>query len=269
MVDMLRALANEQRTAVENWCRAQARSTYVGDGKALCRVLGKYFMLVQANDLSLAPHLMLDGYWEMWITQLVARSVKHGMRCADVGANFGYYTVLLSDLAGDAGRVVAWEPQQCVAELLRSTVQLNGCRNVQVIEAAVGRERGTDTLYVDEKFRGNAALWIPPRDIGCTASVVAVDTLDAQGVFDFVKIDAEGAEPQVWSGMQRSLENKDVQVLMEFAPSRQLPGFAEALLDDIASRGFGLRRVTDDGALESITREQALSAEWQMLWLQR
>ncbi len=81
--------------------RALCESAYLGDETALCRVLGRYKMFVDTSDNSLSPHLMLDGYWEMWLTEALARAIRPGMTVVDVGANLGYFT---PDNGGSGGR---------------------------------------------------------------------------------------------------------------------------------------------------------------------
>ena len=90
------------------------------DDSILCRVLGRYKMYVDCNDVGLAPHLMLDGYWEMHVTEAILRFVRSGMTVVDVGANQGYFTMLLADLVGPNGRVFAAEPNTHMMTLLRS-----------------------------------------------------------------------------------------------------------------------------------------------------
>ena len=204
---------------------------------------------------------MLDGYWEMWITQAVARHVKPGMRCIDVGANVGYYTLLLADLVGEQGRVQAWEPQEAVADLIPSSLELNGLR-ADLIPAAAGRAAGTAKLNVPGKFLGSASL-------GKEGCAVLVDRLDARtkAPVDFVKIDAEGSEHAVWDGMGGLLAHPSITVLMEFAPVIcEEPG---VLLEKIESAGFPLRWLTPDGPVAPLSRAEALEGEWKMLWLQR
>jgi FkbM family methyltransferase len=69
---------------------------------------------------------MLDGFWEIWLTLLMSRFVKRGMTAIDVGANFGYYTVLFSQAVGSGGCVVAVEPVPSTAQLLALSIELSG-----------------------------------------------------------------------------------------------------------------------------------------------
>ena len=87
-----------------------AMATFVGDQTVLCRTLGRFKMYVSTLDEGLAPHLISDGYWEMWTTRVMTEVVKAGMICIDAGANVGYYSVLMAELVGSGGRVIAAEP---------------------------------------------------------------------------------------------------------------------------------------------------------------
>ena len=130
----LRALGN--RAAAEGMMRARCMVVPVDPVTALCRVLGRYKMYVDLRDTGFAPHLMFEGYWEYWITDFMWRNVKPGQVAVDVGANHGYYTVLLSDLVGPEGRVHAFEPNPRLAALLDLNVAVNGFWHVANPQAA-------------------------------------------------------------------------------------------------------------------------------------
>lgn len=267
MTDVLRLIATEEREAIENWVRARARSSYLGDKRALCKVLGKYTMMVSTEDMSLSPHLMLEGFWEMWITQAVAQNVRSGMHCIDVGANCGYYTLLLADLAGDAGSVTAFEPQPTLAAMVKLSLALNGLTGT-VHQKAAGEAEGEAQLWRPADFYGGAALGDTPTEGEHTKFDVAVERVDALCKHaDFVKIDAEGAEHEVWNGMTRLIDNSGIIVCMEFVPKNCTK--PESLLDKIAAAGFKLRKIDERGKIVAHTRQAALSEPWAMLWLQR
>jgi len=268
-------LANETRTLVEEACRTRARSVYLGNRTALCRVLGLYHCFVSTEDEGLAPHLMLDGYWEMWVTQAIARFVKPGMRCIDVGANAGYFTLLCADLVEAGGHVQAWEPQPACADLIRRSTSANGFENrVSIINAAAGRVAGTATLNVPSGKPMNASvLGERMRSTKGVSYEVALGRLDDRNVLpvNFVKIDSEGCEPEVWDGMQALLDRsgRDDQPFaccMEFSPHRY-PDPA-AFLKQIRDAGFEVRLVGFDANV-SETTDALLLAEERMIWITR
>ncbi len=87
-------------------------AVYLGENLALTRVLDRFKMYVDARDISLAPHLLLDGYWELWNTKVFRQLLRPGMHVVDVGANVGYYTLLAAAGVGPRGRVHA--PPGCL-----------------------------------------------------------------------------------------------------------------------------------------------------------
>jgi Protein-L-isoaspartate(D-aspartate) O-methyltransferase (PCMT) len=106
-----------ERSLLEGVSREHSRAVYLGERTLLCRVLGKYLIYADALEIGITPHLALDGYWESWITLALARTVRPGWHCLDVGANHGYYTLVMADAARPDGRVVPIEPTPRLADL--------------------------------------------------------------------------------------------------------------------------------------------------------
>ncbi len=68
--------------------------------RLLCRLLGDYLACVDDRDLMLGPRLVLDGFWESWVTLAIARHLQRGCWCVDVGPNYGSYTLLMAGACG-------------------------------------------------------------------------------------------------------------------------------------------------------------------------
>lgn len=279
MIDVLEAIRNENRSQVEAYCEGRAKSVYLGRNHVLCRVLGDWFMVVDGRDTSVAPHLALSGYWEYPITKAIARYVKPGMRCIDVGANFGYFTVLLGHLVGEDGAVQAWEPLSSPCAALERSLSLNALTGrVDLLQRAASDADGTATIEIPGHLWGSARLVSPEVRRGATPEAVSSTTVYLRRLdstawgdqpVDFVKIDAEGHEPRVWRGMEGILgRNPNLVVLMEYAPA-----FYEeppALLGQVQEAGFKLQRVTTEGLVEPISEAELLACpSFEMLWLKR
>ncbi len=173
----LRAIGS--RVAAEGMMRARCMVVPVDPITALCRVLGRYKMYVDLRDTGFAPHLMFEGYWEYWITDFMWRNVKPGQVAVDVGANHGYYTLLLADLVGPGGKVHAFEPNPRLAELLDRNIAVNGFWHVAEARAAAAGDRDGDTarLVVPVRDPKNAHLvapsqHVPAADPGAAGSAV-------------------------------------------------------------------------------------------------
>jgi FkbM family methyltransferase len=266
--------AGRSKRALEALCRARAQPVYLGDNEALCRILGRYKLYVDTRDKGLCAHLLLDGFWEMGLTMHIARHVRTGMTAIDVGANFGYYTVLLAALVGEDGRVLAVEPAPETAAMLRRSVALNGFERVTtVIEAAAGAGDAPDTLlFVPEREPKNAQIVASPDGldhIPGTLHRVAQSPIDAlaadQRRIDFIKIDAEGAEEAVIAGMLTILRRDKPLLVLEFNAARARdPGGLLATLGAI----YGAPRYLDlHGNVIETTPTRLLRERFATDWL--
>ena len=261
----IRELLDQPREVLENFSSKHTFYAYLGEGDALCRVLAKYLLYVDPSDTSLAPHLIASGFWEAWITPLLGGLSKDAV-CADVGANVGYYTMLLADLCAE---VHAFEPQPALAMKVRRSAAINGFRqNVFVHTAAAGAEKGFTRLIHsksgwDELGGVSCAVGTDGQRYENDVPVVRLDDV-VEKQLNFVKIDAEGYEPLVWAGMRRHLEGRPT-ILMEFSPL--LYPDPKGFLDEIASC-YSLRKVDHNGDIVPVKPEALFGEDLTMLWLE-
>lgn len=201
------------------------QTAYLGDGLVLARVLGRHKIFLRSADRGFACHLMLDGFWEMWLTQFLARRVRPGMTVVDVGANFGYFTLLLADLVGESGRVIAAEPNPDAATLLRETVLLNGfSARTRIVSEALGASVGPGWLFSPHGEPKNSTLVSMPDLPGGRTIEVQTVTLDEIALcypkVDLVKVDAEGGELGIVAGMQQLIARDHPTIVLEFNAAR-------------------------------------------------
>jgi FkbM family methyltransferase len=175
------------------------------------------------NDAYISPSLSRFGYWEPLETRLVLDMVGSGQTVVDVGANIGYYTVIMSRLVGPQGRVVAFEPEPANLALLKKNLELNDIHNVTVMEQAVAERCSRGHLYLSPDNLGDHRLLDAAGGRkSLPVDIVSLDScphLDGSAV-DFVKIDTQGAELSVLNGMAGLIENnrEALSILMEFSP---------------------------------------------------
>ena len=268
------ALRTGERWRHEAMIRGLCQSAYLGDGIALCRVLGRYKMYVDTSDVGVASHLMLDGYWEMWNTEAIVELVRPGMTALDIGAHCGYFAMLLGDLVGPGGRVIAFEPNPPIARLLRRSVAINGFDGrTTVHEIALGDQHAVATLMVPDNEPKNAHVVTGDAHVegALTVPVERADTIPGVLQADFIKIDAEGAEEAIWRGLSGVLASgRRLTILLEFTAARYAdPG---AFLDEILSHGFTLGVIDLAKGMMPCTRAQVLASspvDDQMLLLVR
>jgi len=68
---------------------------YIGNNKMLVAPKWGGKLVVPSDDLSITRGLILSGTFELLLTQFFINNVKFGNTVFDIGANIGYFTVLL------------------------------------------------------------------------------------------------------------------------------------------------------------------------------
>ena len=172
----------------------------------------------------------------------------------DCGAHIGMYSVLAGRVMKNGGTILAIEPNPDTLPLLRENLELNQVTCAKVIEGAASSGEGTQTLYAgDEGKAAYSSLHIPVEGGHqvpvCTFTLDSL--LDEQGIehVDFLKIDVEGAEIDVWNGCEKSIAAGRVQLVMvEFTESilRQTRRSTEMLVEAWEAKGYRWYRLDED-----------------------
>lgn len=254
---MLRDIAsysNQAKNGLHYHAGNNVSFTLIYTGQIIC---------VDRRDISLAPHLILQGIWEMELTQACERFIRkrESPTIFDVGANFGWYGLVLSRFS-PASNVHFFEANPSIAPLINNTIQLNGLRGrAHVNNNAVSDSSGQNLrLHVPTALKGSASLqafneWL--SDIADTISTFDVQsiTLDDycrnQGIteIDFLKIDVEGHEAHVLRGAQETLKNsQSCGLMMEWNCER----YPAEIFDLLGSFRF-CRGMRSDGSFADLT----------------
>ncbi len=258
----LRRLATAPRDHNEALIRRLCTNAYLGDRTSVCRVLGRYSMFVDTSDIGFSTHMLLSGYWEMWVTEAIVARVRPGMHVVDCGANLGYFTLVMADLVGPSGHVDAFEPNPVIADKLAKSIDVNGfLGHTSVHRAALSNVAGEAVLQVPVGEPKNAYMSPTParaEDVAYAIPTLRLDALPNAGTIDLIKIDVEGAEELVWGGMQGIFDNgRPLTVIIEFAATRYSD--PRGFLDRIASHGFSSELIDPDAGVIPTSADEILS----------
>ena len=163
-----------------------------------------------------------DGYWSKLLNRsfsyenelelLFRDSIGVDYTLIDCGANFGYWSVLISSAPYGSHKAIAIEPSSQNFAKLANNAEINGSR-FDVMKCAIGSSRGTarlsGTKHEAFSIAGNAAGG------GEDVPVIALDNLlddgkiSANGKY-LIKLDVEGVEIEAIKGGARLLQGDSV-----------------------------------------------------------
>jgi FkbM family methyltransferase len=162
-----------------------------------------------------------DGYWSKLLNRsfsyedelelLFRDSVGVDYTLIDCGANFGYWSVLISSIPYGSHKAIAIEPSSQNFVKLANNSEINGNR-FELLKCAIGAARGTarlsGTKHEAFSIAGNASG-------GEDVPVIALDNLlddgkiSADGKY-LIKLDVEGVEIEAIKGGKRLLQGDSV-----------------------------------------------------------
>jgi len=208
--------------------------------------------MLLGNKGPLSMELATSGIWEKIETQFIMRDIKKGTIVLDIGANIGYYTLILAKLVGKKGKVFAFEPEPENFQLLKKNIEINGYQNVICENIAISNQNGEIDLYFSERSIGQHKIYQSSMvsENSIRVKSITLDQyfgdLDMKDKISFIKIDTEGAEYCVINGMKSLLgSNKKLKIMLEFDPiqikdARTQP---KDLLNLLRENGFNFSHV--------------------------
>ena len=156
-----------------------------------------------------------------------------GATVLDIGANKGIYSFWMARAVGEAGRVLAFEPQPEMRIYIESRKANFGWRNVTVFETALSNAPGMAVLARQRIGDGSASLQPSRRRDSSETITVALTKLDDMQNLagpKFIKCDVEGHEHQVFLGAEETIRKHRPVVQFE-AIAAETPDLFSFFLD--------------------------------------
>ncbi len=248
--------------------RGSDRYFYLGPELALVRLNCGHALYVDPLDEHVSANIILDGVWERWVHKVVVSLMKPGGRVVEVGANLGYYTVIMAGAVGPTGSVLTLEANPRLAEMVTRSALINGfASRVQVVHKAALDQPGTINFSVSRRNSGGGFVnpWgIQPYADGevLTVEAVRIDDLDP-GHVDVLRMDAEGSEAFILRGAEATLRaNPDIVICMEW--SVEQIGSRTSVTDFIdwmVGLGFNFWRIGYDSSLTPVVAKNLAGLE--------
>lgn len=210
-------------------------------------ILGFRFYVDDKDSLGLTTF----GCYEQFELEIVFKHLKKGSIVADVGANIGYHSLLLSHHVGRNGKIYSFEPDNANFVLLNKNIAVNRISNVEAHQLAVADKNCDLRLYLSEVNRADHVIF-PTKEHKLYNEVKAV-SLDnffsgSNRHVDYVKVDIQGAENTALKGMHKIIKNNpNLFLTMEFWPEglKRAGTKPDQFINHILSLGFKLYNISE------------------------
>lgn len=147
------------------------------------------------------------------IEKIISSKVKEGDVTVDIGANVGRVSMLLSRKVKHNGMVFAFEPEKENFDIIIKNIKANNITNIIPIRMAVSDKLGVTYLNKGKSTTHNITDDITDTKI----QTASMDDYFKEQRIDFIKIDAEGAEPKIIQGMKETItQNPDLKIVIEY-----------------------------------------------------
>ncbi len=154
-------------------------------------------MIYLKGDAYIGRGLELYGELSEGETVLFQQILRPNSVVVEAGANIGLHTLPLARAVGPGGRVIAFEPQRIIFQILCANLALNGIANVLIRNEAVGDNHAGDQWIhvppVDYSSPENFGGIELGGDRGERVRVTSIDSLNLSQL-DLLKADVEGME---------------------------------------------------------------------------
>jgi FkbM family methyltransferase len=153
-------------------------------------------------------HKRLDH--DQFTIPLATRHIHPGTVAIDVGANVGTHTVAYLNKVGPSGSVIAYEPNPIAARCLR----LN-CPTADIREMALGIQVGFAGF---RPWLDNVGMSHLDKEGPIQVGITTLDenvVLEPSVSISFIKIDAEGSEPDILRGGEVLIQEHRPVILLE------------------------------------------------------
>jgi len=249
------------RNHFRKWCVRDELPTWT---------LEEFEMLASPHDYA-SYGIFFFGDYDPLMTEMMKAHVPEGGVCWDVGTERGWFSLLLGQMVGPAGRVDGFEAFPSNFEKLKANIAGSGYSWIHPFNVAISDRVGR-VHFVPPSNEASRCRSSAPDDNGGVGYLtterepgsidVPTTTLDRHAEetgltrLDLVKIDIEGAEVGALRGGERTLRRFRPTLVIEYnRGTARRAGISIEELDDLLN-SLDYDRYTFDGRLNKLHLEQ-------------
>lgn len=201
---------------------------------------------------------------EIRLSKFFCNYIQEGDIIIDVGAHYGYYTLLASVLTGAKGKVYAVEASAASYPMLHDNIK--SYDNITPFHRAASDAAGELVFYeypgplAEYNTMNRDAYLDQPWYKKVKETVNRVETLVLDDLIRdnaipkaLIKIDAEGGELTVLRGLDRALEERGLTIIMEYLLGGGQDSPHHQALQYLIQKGYVMQVINDEGQMHSVS----------------
>jgi len=203
-------------------------------------------------NLNPSDYVQSELFWfgaeDMWNTYHLRKLLKPDSIVLDIGSNFGYYAITITNFLKGKCKVYAFEPNLPTYERLQKNIALNGLSS-SINAYCLGMSNSEGKAYICESPGNTGAARIATEG-DREVSLITLDKFCQEHSIDridFIKIDVEGFEEKALNGGLETLARLKPIIIIELNPPTlrrvgSTPKTVVSILEDTGYRCFEVRR---------------------------
>ncbi len=196
------------------------------------KILGTKTLTLQVNNISFLVNIkdnsdewydiLKNKSWNEEVGYAIQASLEESDSFIDIGSFFGKMTLIGAKSVGINGKVFSFDPDPYCIEGLKDNIELNNLENVLVFQSAIGSSNGKVSLDVSKGLGSSQNSIISnnynePLNESLIVKQYTLDYLiNRYSILPkLIKIDAEGAEHEIYLGSKDYFLKKTPNIIME------------------------------------------------------
>lgn len=225
-------------------------------------------ILVNINDTYLGDYLMQNGGYPTYLDKYYELFLKPGSVILDIGAEYGYHTVLFARKAGKFSTIYSIEPRSDNAKIAKLNMNLNKIDNIIMFNKTLYSQNGVHYL----KSLPSSSAWnlivaknAPKQDAKKTIKPVKTHQLDnlARNVFgvNLMRINGHGTEIEIIKGAKSIIEKSPNLGIFLYWNKKAISSYGnpEETIRQLSDIGFNFWFVNESGILKLISAAELLN----------
>lgn len=182
------------------------------------------------------------GLYEPETSSWLSENIKEGDLFFDIGANYGYFSLVGSRMVGSNGLVISVEPIPKNQDYISRQISLNGLTNIKLQKVALSDSDGSAKFVIEAQNANSHLSSIDIRHaISKKIDEVEVETLTLDSLVqelgrrpDLIKCDVEGAEKLVVEGARDLIKSASAKWII----STHSPELKAEIAETFKSNGY-------------------------------